>query len=462
MKRAMVVMRGLCVAAALMSASGSWSATTATAEPVPQAWLLTLHGAVGPASADYIIRNLQHAQSAHVPIVMLQIDTPGGLDESMRDIVQHILDSSVPVVCLVAPAGARAASAGTYLLYACHIAAMAHATHLGAATPVAIGVPQGLGEKDEQRDDKASKAGDGDAMHAKVVNDAAAYIRTLAQLRGRNAEWAVQAVRNAATLTATEALAAGVIDLIAENPAELLQRIDGRQVQLQRDRRPLSLHTADLSIQEILPDWRNQFLAVITNPNVAYVLMLIGIYGLVLEFYSPGAILPGTLGGICLLVALYAFQVLPISYSGLALVLLGLALMIAETMVASFGVLGLSGIAAFALGSILLFDTELPAFRVALSLILAFASVSAAFLILVVAWLLKARRRLPVSGMESWVGASGEACADFQVQGLVNVRGELWQARTTSPLHRGQRITVAAIDGLQLQVAPATEQEQTS
>lgn len=441
------------------------AATTATTPiaPTKEAWLLTLDDAVSPASADYIVRNLRRAQTQAVAVVVLKIDTPGGLDSAMRDIIQTILDSQVPVACLVAPSGARAASAGTYILYACHLAAMAHATHLGAATPVSIGFPQTPRDTDDQRTnkeetEKAEKtktpAVTRDAMHEKMVNDAAAYIRTLAQLRGRNADWAERAVREAATLTATEALAAHVIDLMADNPTELLQRIDGREITLQGRAPAVRLQTAHLPIHAIAPDWRNQFLAVVTNPNVAYILMLIGIYGLVLEFYNPGAVLPGTLGGICLLLALYAFQVLPISYSGLALLLLGLALMVAEAMVASFGVLGISGIAAFVLGSVLLFDTEIPGFRIALPLILAFAVASAALLILMLSMVLRSRRRVPVSGMESWIGASGEACADFAETGQVLVHGELWQARTAQPLQRGQPITVVAVEGLQLHVKP--------
>lgn len=449
-----------CLFALLLAALGSGreAFAAAPAAAAGEAWLLTLHDAVGPATADYIVRNLERAREQQVAVVVLEIDTPGGLDESMRAINQAILDSTVPVVCLVAPGGARAASAGTYILYACPLAAMAPATHLGAATPVAIGTPKWPeGPADERQ--PAESRNDGDAMRAKAVNDAAAYIRALAQLRGRNGEWAERAVREAVTLTAQEALAAGVIDLVAESPAELLQAIDGRRLTLQPDRPPVELHTAGLQLRPVPPDWRNQFLAVISNPSVAYVLMLIGIYGLILEFYHPGAILPGAVGGICLLLALYAFQVLPVNYSGLALILLGLALMLGEAVVTSFGVLGISGVAAFVIGSVLLFDSAVPGFGIAFSLILGFAVVSAALLILVIGMVLRARRRAPVSGIETWIGDSAEAIADFAHEGQVLIHGEVWDALTQEPVRRGQRLRVTAVEGLRLHVAPQTTEE---
>lgn len=435
-----------------------WLAGTSV-QAADEAWLLSIDGAIGPATADYVIRNLEHAAEQQAALVILQIDTPGGLDKSTRSMIQGILDSPVPVACLVAPAGARAASAGTYILYACHIAAMAPASHLGAATPVSIGAP-GMpepGPKPGGKSPDGEQPAPADAMTEKVVNDAAAYLRTLAQLRGRNAEWAEEAVRRAATLTAREALAKQVIDLIADDPADLLRQLDGRKVALNPHAPPMTLRTAALTVRPVAPDWRTQLLAVITDPNIAYILMLIGIYGLLLEFYHPGALLPGVTGGICLLLALYAFQLLPISYIGFGLIVLGLGLMLAEALMPSIGVLGVGGAAAFVIGSIMLMDTEVPGFRVALALILAFTAISAALVILVIGMAIRARRAPPVTGQATWIGKTAEAAGDFEREGMVHIQGELWQAVSPQPVRRGQRLTVTAIDGLVLQVQPAAD-----
>src|SRR5690606_22207264 len=304
------------------------------------------------------------------PIFIVQLDTPGGLDTAMRDMIKATLASPVPVVIYVAPSGARAASAGTYLLYASHVAAMAPATNLGAATPVQIGSPPPPSSKPEQKeekDDKEEPPVAGTAAERKAINDSIAYIRGLAELRGRNAEWAESAVRTAASLSASAALEQNVIDIVAEDLDDLLRQLDGRRVRVSTGE--VQLATRSLEVERIEIDWRTQLLSVITNPNVAYLLMLIGVYGLLLEGYNPGAILPGVVGGICLLLALYAFQVLSVNYAGLALMVLGIALIIAEAFSPSFGALGLGGIIAFVIGSIILMDTEVPGFQIARSLI---------------------------------------------------------------------------------------------
>ncbi len=414
---------------------------------------LEVDGVIGPAMDDYIERSLQTAALQHAELVVMRLDTPGGLDASMRGIVRNINRSAVPVVTYVAPTGARAASAGTYILYGSHIAAMAPGTHLGAATPVQIG---GLPSPDKERKPETAPAAEAEPEKQKIVNDAVAYIRGLAQLHDRNEEWAERAVREAATLTAEEALELGVIDILAASEAALLKQLHGREITLHGHKR--ALNTQDRDLVTLAPDWRHRLLSVLTNPNVAYILMLVGIYGLILEFSNPGAIFPGTIGAICLLLALYAFQLLPISYAGLGLILLGVALMIGEAFEPSFGVLGLGGIVAFVFGSILLMDTEAPGFGIDLSVIVVFALISALVFIVAVGMAIRARRRPVVSGREELVGAEGMVVDDFEGQGRVLVHSETWRALSATPLKRGQRVRVTALDGLTLKVEPGTEE----
>lgn len=435
---------------------------TAAAPPPGLALVLDVRGAIDPASRDFILRGLEQAQARNAAVVILKIDTPGGLDSSMRDIIQAILASPIPVIGYVAPEGARAASAGAYILYACHIAAMAPATNLGAATPVQIGGvplpahpsdPDQAGDSDSQKPTQkpdAKPAPTGSDMERKLINDARAYIRSLAQLRGRNVEWAEKAVTEAASLSAQDALQQGVIDLVATDIPNLLNQADGRSVEVAGVKQ--SLATRDLRVQTLEPDWRNRLLGMIAHPMVAYVLLLIGVYGLFFELSHPGVALPGVLGGICLLLALFAFQVMPVNVAGLALLLLGLAFMIAEAFVPSFGALGLGGVAAFVTGSLLLWDETGPGYQIPLALILGFALASAAVLISLATLLVRQRARPVVSGAEELIGATGAVMAGDASRAWIH--GASWLIRADRPLCPGQGVRVTGRAGLTLFVQP--------
>ncbi|MBJ88617.1 MAG: serine protease [Woeseia sp.] len=429
-----------------------------------------LEGALGVATAEYIIGGIEQAEARQAAALIIRMDTPGGLDAPMRDIIQSILASDVPVVTYVFPGGARADSAGTYILLASHVAAMAPTTHLGAATPVSMmgggdfspGGPaeplENIGGEEEEPDNaKADNetAPESTAMERKVLNDAISYIRGLAEAHGRNAEWAEEAVRNAATLTATDALANNVIDIIVEDRDALIMALDGREVSL--NNQAFVMVTEGAMIEKIEPNWRQKILNTIASPEIAILLLMIGLYGLLFEGYNPGAILPGVAGVICLLIAAYALQVLPVNYAGLALILVGMILIVAEAFVPSFGALGLGGLIAITFGSIMMFDTGVPGFGISITFVIAMALLAGGFLYWLASFLVKLRRRGPVSGRESITGRIGTALESFDSEGHIWLDGESWAAGSRVSIEKNQQVRVISVDGLVLQIEPLTE-----
>ncbi len=410
---------------------------------------LELRGAIGPATARYVVEGLRTAASRAAPFVILRIDTPGGLETSMREIIKAILAAPMPVVGYVAPSGARAASAGTYILYACPIAAMAPATNVGAATPVSLG-----GSEPAPPTGK-SGASSGPPMSAeqrKILNDSIAYIRSLAELRGRNVKWAEQAVRGAASLPAEDALREHVVDLIAPDLASLLGELNGRTVMLHGH--AVTLASTGVTVVWLKPGWRTRVLAVITNPMIAYGLLLIGIWGLIFEGLHPGGVLPGVVGVIALLVALFAFQLLPTDFAGLALIGVGSAMMAGEFFFPTYGSLGIGGLIAFVVGSLVLFDSGVPGMHLSRALIGAVAFVAGLVILGIVYLGTRALRRPPTTGVQAMVGGTVEAEEDIEGSGRVRYGGELWNAMASAPLKRGQRARIVKVEGLQLWVEP--------
>ena len=429
--------------------------------------VLEVEGGIGVATADYVISGIEYAEENSAELVIINLDTPGGLVSSTRDIIQKILGSTVPVATYVSPEGARADSAGTYILLASHVAAMAPTTHIGAATPVSLGgddatpsfppEPPGNDPGSEESSEGDAPADTteqpGTAMERKVLNDAIAYIHALADRHGRNADWAERAVTEAATLTADEALEQNVIEFIAADRSALLEMMDGHEVRMSSG--PAVLETSNVAVEEYEANWRIKILSAIANPEIALLLGLVGFYGLIYEFLNPGAIFPGVAGVICLLLAGYALQVLPVNYAGLALIILGLALMTAEAFAPSFGFLGLGGIVAFVFGAIMMFDSGIPGFGISIAFVIAVAVVGAVLIFLLTAMLLKLQRRGSVSGRETIVGGIGKAMLDFSGDGKVWLEGESWAAHSEVPIAKDQEVVVTEMDGLTLNVRPS-------
>ncbi len=398
----------------------------------PDIRVLTIDGPINPVTVDYLRKNIKESARREERLVLVEMDTPGGLDTAMRDIVKDLLASPVPVVVFVTPPGARAASAGAVIGIAADILAMAPGTNIGAAHPVAIGV----------KPDKV--------MQDKILNDAEAYVEGIARKRGRNFETTKSMVRQSISLSAEKALEAKVIDLIATNRAQLLKMLDGRVIS--RDGKSMTLRLAGARVVTCGMSGRQRIMNAVSNPNVAYVLLMLGVLGLFFELSNPGVILPGVIGGISLILAFFAFQALPVNYAGVLLILLALILFIAEIKIVSHGMLTIGGIVSMIFGSLLLFESPEPYLRVSLGVVLITVLVTALFFVLVVAKAVKAHRRKPVSGTEGLVGEAGWADSDLTPEGKVFVRGEYWDARSDERITKGEKVVVATVEGMRLKV----------
>ncbi|MEM8767065.1 MAG: nodulation protein NfeD [Pseudomonadota bacterium] len=429
--------------------------TAADADGGPVVWVVDLEGPLGPAAADLVIRAIDDAAAADATALVIRMDTPGGLDKSMRALVQAILAAKVPVVTFVAPEGARAASAGAYIAYASHVAAMAPATNIGSSTPVSIS-PAAPSPRPSP---PTSPAGDEatapeplDAMGRKVVNDAVAYLQGIAELRGRNVAWAEETVREGANVRASVAVAEKTVDLMAADLPALLLALDGREVAL-RDGL-VTLETADAGIYRVESDWKHDLLELITDPTIAYGLLIFGIYGLILEFYNPGMIFPSVIGIVCLLLGAYGLQMLPVNYAALALIFVGIGMMVGEVFTPTMGALGIAGVVAFVFGSLMLLDTQSPEFGLPLAVIAAFTVSTAAVMFIAVGAALRARHGPVKTGHQAMLGATVEVIDGFPGEGHVHAFGEIWRAKADVPMSAGTLGRVTEIDGLVLTVTP--------
>jgi len=434
----------LCMAAAV--------AGPASAQSPSRVFVTEVNGVIGVATTRQISQAIQKASQESGSALVMRLDTPGGLVSSTREIIKEMIASPVPVIVYVAPSGARAASAGTYITYASHLAAMAPGTNIGAATPVEIGSVPGL--PGSQPKDKDSKETSKSAAQDKAINDAVAMLRSLAQLRGRSAAWAEKAVRDAATLTAVEAQKEGVVDLVVDSLNDLLTQADGRKVMVAGVE--TTWRTRNAEIIAVAPDWRTKALSAISDPNIAFLLMLIGFYGLILEFWNPGSFAPGVIGAISLIVGLTALTALPVNYGALGLLMLGILLMIGEAFTPGIGALGIGGLAAFIVGGLFLFeggDTDIE-FAVSRWLIFGSAIATAGMIVTIggAAW--SARNRKPVTGSEEMIGMRGEVVGWSDVRGSVRVHGEIWSARADQPLQVNEIVRVVGREGLTLIVEP--------
>lgn len=400
--------------------------------------LLQVKGVISPANQNYVERGIDYAIRQNAKFVILQLDTPGGLESSMRGIVQAITHSSIPVIVYVGPTGSRAASAGTFIAYAGHISAMAPGTNIGAASPVDI-----LGMSATAPEQLTTE-------QKKAINDASAFIRSLAQLNGKNSQWGESAVRNSASISAEEAKNLKVIDVIANNQQELLQQLNGRTVHVNGG--SVKLDTHNVQITEVPPDWRYQFLSIITNPNVAYLLLLVAIYGLFFEFSSPGLVIPGVCGVIALILVLYAFQIIPVNYTGLTLLLVGVVFMVCEVYISSFGILGIAGVIAFIIGSIMLFDFNDQHYHLAWILIILMCILTFTFFFMVLSLAIASYKKAIVTGREGLIGTEGVVMNAVNEHALVRVLGEIWEAKSNEPLQSGQVVKVTNVHGLTLTV----------
>ncbi len=438
------------------------------AEPfaIKRGLIIEIDGAIGPATTRMIQNAIARAQDRGATLAVLRIDTPGGLVTSTRDIIREIIASPVPVIGYTAPSGARAASAGTYIMYATHIAAMAPGTNIGAATPVQMGGVPGMpggddnkneesdkdesGESERDSDKPASAPQPSDPAKAKAVNDAVAWIRSLAELRGRNADWAEEAVRQAASISAREALEKGVIEIVAANMSELMAQADGRVVTIDGTERRLD--TEGIELETFEPSALTRILGILANPNVAFIFMLIGIYGLIFEFANPGTIGPGVIGVICLVIGLYSLNQLPLDYAGLALVLLGLAFMVAEAFTPSFGILGIGGLAAFIIGAFFLIDTDVPEYQLSTGVIVGTALSSGLLLAVVLGYAWRSQTRRVSTGPNPRVGDTATVLEWSGGEGYVRAQGDRWHARGDIDVKPGDEVEVLRVEGLHLSV----------